>query len=230
MEVWWEAWWFIIDDRRRELLDLLIHDKSVLSNEQASRAKGVNHATLVHTACEYGRSSCLKFLLRHYKMQLHTLEVADSFDVQGYTPLHIAALRGDLNCINILLSASVGADVNKRGYGGMTVIFLLCMAGPQHSKTVRMLLGTNKVNVRLSNAEGSTPLHEAAKHENQALMMILLRYIEQRHSNRSVYRLLKRKNDLGQRPIDVASKGSAKVLQRIMVEGPITKKMRYSKR
>lgn len=54
----------------------------------------------------------------------------------GDTPLHIAALRGDIQAVNLLLDA--GADINARGEDGFTALHYaveLC-----HPDVVRLLL------------------------------------------------------------------------------------------
>ncbi|XP_074932474.1 NF-kappa-B inhibitor beta [Phalacrocorax aristotelis] len=72
--------------------------------------------TALHLACREGRRSCARHLLgpprsppapcdEEVRAQL------DSVNYDGYTPLHVAVLRKDLEMVELLLSA--GADLNK---------------------------------------------------------------------------------------------------------------------
>ncbi|XP_037227805.1 NF-kappa-B inhibitor beta [Falco rusticolus] len=72
--------------------------------------------TALHLACREGRRGCARHLLgtppappaRHQEEARAQL---DSVNYDGYTPLHVAVLRKDLEMVELLLSA--GADLNK---------------------------------------------------------------------------------------------------------------------
>ncbi|XP_074876007.1 NF-kappa-B inhibitor beta [Buteo buteo] len=72
--------------------------------------------TPLHLACREGRRGCARHLLGPLRTPLapHDEEARaqlDSVNYDGYTPLHVAVLRKDLEMVELLLSA--GADLNK---------------------------------------------------------------------------------------------------------------------
>lgn len=71
----------------------------------------------------------------------------------GDTPLHVAAIRGDISALQALLD--VGADVNAQGEHQYTPLHEAVEQG--HVKAVRTLLAAN-ARKDLTNDDGVTPL------------------------------------------------------------------------
>ncbi|XP_074713843.1 LOW QUALITY PROTEIN: NF-kappa-B inhibitor beta [Strix uralensis] len=75
--------------------------------------------TALHLACREGRRGCARHLLGPphvprpppIRREEEARAQLDSVNYDGYTPLHIAVLRKDLEMVELLLSA--GADLNK---------------------------------------------------------------------------------------------------------------------
>ncbi|KAM4643461.1 LOW QUALITY PROTEIN: NF-kappa-B inhibitor beta [Amazona ochrocephala] len=69
--------------------------------------------TALHLACREGRPACARLLLGGSGSCAEPQERAqlDSVNYDGYTPLHIAVLRKDVEMVELLLRA--GADLNK---------------------------------------------------------------------------------------------------------------------
>ncbi|XP_062494369.1 NF-kappa-B inhibitor beta [Pezoporus occidentalis] len=69
--------------------------------------------TALHLACREGHPACARLLLsgHHPCTEPEARAQLDSVNYDGYTPLHIAVLRKDVEMVELLLSA--GADLNK---------------------------------------------------------------------------------------------------------------------
>ncbi|WP_286232177.1 ankyrin repeat domain-containing protein [Wolbachia pipientis] len=122
--------------------------------------------------------------------------------MEGWTPLHVAALHGRANIVGVLLEK--GANVNEKGWrdatplhfaarnGHASVVEVLLAkganvdekgwrdatplhfaAGNGHKKTVEVLLKA-EANVNAVDIEGWTPLHVAALHGRANIVGVLL--------------------------------------------------------
>jgi ankyrin repeat protein len=78
---------------------------------------------------------------------------ADAADNNGYTPLHLAAARGDDFMVDILVKS--GANVNARTAAGDTPVYVATFW--EHPHTVMKLL-THGADRNIQNNEGRTPL------------------------------------------------------------------------
>jgi ankyrin repeat protein len=85
----------------------------------------------VAAAVRAGSLELLKYLLEHGANPNSTGAIA------GETALHVAAARGDVNALDLLLRA--GADVNQRDWNGLSALMHACKRG--HEEAVRILLG-----------------------------------------------------------------------------------------
>lgn len=99
----------------------------------------------------------------------------DGRDDRGWTPLHVAARKGDLKEVQRLLDN--GADVNEPSSGhkglGTTALHLAATGG--HLEVMNELLerGAN-IEARTRGGCGWTPLHLAAKEKNKKAMRFLV--------------------------------------------------------
>ena len=76
----------------------------------------------------------------------------------SYTPLHLAAGRGDVDKARELLKHG-RYDVNCRGFVGWTPLHCACGGG--HVDMVRMLISEFQAETTLQDEYGDTPLHKA---------------------------------------------------------------------
>ena len=110
---------------------------------------------------------------------------------RGETPLHVAAIRGDVQKLRALISQ--GADVNTEDYAGISIAIKLqstfltnfnSLPGwtPLHEAANRGLgsvareLLKNGAKVNVTGLDGVTPLHDASVNGHENLVAILLRY------------------------------------------------------
>ncbi|VUC21708.1 unnamed protein product [Clonostachys rosea] len=103
--------------------------------------------TLLHMAAAVGNCDCLEALLdQGITGHLHSL------DEYGRTPMHYAAMNGQVEAIRILIRR--GGDVNVKSNNGFTPLHFAADCG--HPSTVRVLLEMEAKQFECSN--GCTPL------------------------------------------------------------------------
>jgi len=85
----------------------------------------------------------------------------------GSTPIHIAAIRGDIDAIKLLME--VGVDINAQGEHGYTPLH---EAVEQGQLEVAKLLLENGCNTSLVNGDGLTPLDLARALKEQKMIEI----------------------------------------------------------
>lgn len=89
----------------------------------------------------------------------------------GYTPLHAAVMRGNLDACHSLLAA--GADVNALNGEGKTPLHDVAHA-PSHRQDLVDLLVSKGADIHAQDQKGNTPLHNAARHSNGEVAQALL--------------------------------------------------------
>lgn len=94
-----------------------------------------------------------------------------SRDDRGYTPLHVAAICGQAQLIDLLVSK--GAPVNATDYHALTPLHLACQRGYQG---VTLLLLHYKANTDAQDNNGNTPLHLACMYGHEDCVKALVYY------------------------------------------------------
>ncbi|XP_071973321.1 ankyrin repeat domain-containing protein 27 isoform X2 [Engystomops pustulosus] len=94
-----------------------------------------------------------------------------SRDDRGYTPLHVAAICGQSQFIDLLISK--GAAVNATDYHGFTPLHLACQKG--HQK-IALLLLHYKSSRDIQDNNGNTPLHLACTYGHEDCVKALVYY------------------------------------------------------
>lgn len=111
-----------------------------------------NH--ILHTACKHGRLNCLVRLLEIRKDQQR---LPMPVNHQGFTPLHLAVLRKNLQCIRLLVEG--GANVNHHAEAtGLTALHLACKSD---CVEVVELLETLGADHYAQDVQGNRPCHLA---------------------------------------------------------------------
>ncbi|MHC9542601.1 MAG: ankyrin repeat domain-containing protein [Vulcanimicrobiota bacterium] len=93
----------------------------------------------------------------------------DSQNVNGQTPLHLAAMAGNLEVVELLLQKGASIKIlNKKGEPPLQ------MAAHGHNQAVAELLIAKGADVNLKSSNGSTPLHQAAFVSDPYMVKFLL--------------------------------------------------------
>ncbi|KAL2096857.1 hypothetical protein ACEWY4_006064 [Coilia grayii] len=108
---------------------------------------------------------------------------------RGETPLHMAAIRGDVAQVRQLIS--LGADVNVKDFAGWTPLHEACNLGYYDVAKVLISAGAE---VNTQGLDDDTPLHDASSSGHKDIVKLLLR-----HGGNAF-----QANKLGERPVDVA--------------------------
>lgn len=108
---------------------------------------------------------------------------------RGETPLHMAAIRGDVKQVKELIS--LGANVNVKDFAGWTPLHEACNAGYYDVAKILISAGAD---VNTQGLDDDTPLHDSASSGHRDIVKLLLR-----HGGNPF-----QANKHGERPVDVA--------------------------
>nr|XP_044998637.1 ankyrin repeat domain-containing protein 12 isoform X2 [Jaculus jaculus] len=108
---------------------------------------------------------------------------------RGETPLHMAAIRGDVKQVKELIS--MGANVNVKDFAGWTPLHEACNVGYYDVAKILIAAGAD---VNTQGLDDDTPLHDSASSGHRDIVKLLLR-----HGGNPF-----QANKHGERPVDVA--------------------------
>ncbi|XP_071410917.1 ankyrin repeat domain-containing protein 12 [Pithys albifrons albifrons] len=108
---------------------------------------------------------------------------------RGETPLHMAAIRGDVKQVKELIR--LGANVNVKDFAGWTPLHEACNGGYYDVAKVLIAAGAD---VNTQGLDDDTPLHDSASSGHRNIVKLLLR-----HGGNPF-----QANKHGERPVDVA--------------------------
>ncbi|XP_010210053.1 PREDICTED: ankyrin repeat domain-containing protein 12 [Tinamus guttatus] len=108
---------------------------------------------------------------------------------RGETPLHMAAIRGDVKQVKELIS--LGANVNVKDFAGWTPLHEACNVGYYDVAKILIAAGAD---VNTQGLDDDTPLHDSASSGHRNIVKLLLR-----HGGNPF-----QANKHGERPVDVA--------------------------
>nr|XP_033796858.1 ankyrin repeat domain-containing protein 27 isoform X2 [Geotrypetes seraphini] len=124
-------------------------------------------AQMCHPLCSC--DNCEKFVSG--RLNDPSIVTPFSRDDRGYTPLHIAAICGQAQLIDLLVSK--GAAVNATDYHGSTPLHLACQKGYQN---VTLLLLHYNASTDIQDNNGNTPLHLACTYGHEDCVKALVYY------------------------------------------------------
>ncbi|XP_061578218.1 ankyrin repeat domain-containing protein 27 isoform X2 [Cololabis saira] len=152
--------------------------------------------------------------------RLNDLSIVTPFsrDDRGYTPLHVAAICGQAQLIDLLVRK--GAAVNATDYHALTPLHLACQRGYQG---VSLLLLHYKANTDAQDNYGNTALHLACMYGHEDCVKALVYYDVQ--SCR-----LDVQNDKGDTPLHLAARwGYESIIEVLLENGASTHLFNKSK-
>ena len=118
---------------------------------------------LLHLACENSQISLIKTLL---KCNVNI----NSMNAEGLSPLHLAAIKGDIEVTKLLINE--GADIElKDSKHGSTPLLYACQNG--RTKTVQTLL-ENGADINAKSSNGTRAIHFAAQSGKTVIIQLLL--------------------------------------------------------
>ncbi|EPY79325.1 hypothetical protein CB1_000932036 [Camelus ferus] len=118
---------------------------------------------------------------------------------RGETPLHMAAIRGDVKQVKELIS--LGANVNVKDFAGWTPLHEACNVGYYDVAKILIAAGAD---VNTQGLDDDTPLHDSASSGHKDIVKLLLR-----HGGNPF-----QANKHGERPVDVAETEELELLLR----------------
>ncbi|KAL0963736.1 hypothetical protein UPYG_G00310280 [Umbra pygmaea] len=123
---------------------------------------------------------------------------------KGETPLHLAAIKGDVEAVKTLLDE--GADPNFKDNAGWTPLHEACNLG--HQSVVEVLVSRG-VLLNTPGYENDSPLHDAVRNGHKGIAKLLL----QHGASQSVV------NMFGLRPVDYAKSPEMQAIFQAVSEG-----------
>ncbi len=127
-----------------------------------------NHRTILHTAVEQSWYDVVPYLA--------TVELCNSTDAHGDTPLHLACRIGNLKIVKLLVSGSVPDSINSKGDTAAHVAF-----DEGNTDIVKLTTGgtipshISSCPCCMENTGGDTPLHIACKYNNIEAACVLVK-------------------------------------------------------
>jgi len=123
-------------------------------------------ATLdIFEAATTGQLDRVKALVQQHPDQVN------AYSHDGFTPLHLAAFFGHINCAKFLLDS--GANVNAVSHNGQTVMPLHSAVASNAVEVSRLLID-HGADVNACQQQQYTPLHESAQNGNIEITEMLL--------------------------------------------------------
>ncbi|XP_026785883.3 transient receptor potential cation channel, subfamily N, member 1 [Pangasianodon hypophthalmus] len=145
---------------REDIADILLSYKAFVN------AKTKLGLTPLHLSAQTGSSHLVQLLIKTHQA------CTDALSLSRQTPLHLAAISGQLDVCNNLLN--LGADITATDIHGQTPVHLA--AENDHSDIVKFFLKHRAELATLANIEGATCINIAAAKGSVAVIRELLKF------------------------------------------------------
>ncbi|XP_039494115.1 inversin-A isoform X2 [Drosophila santomea] len=138
--------------------DIVLRAKNASDNlPELLRQRDRSHRNALHY-CAVQDSERSKDLVAAASIAIAAPELLESADEDGFTPLHLAVIQGNLAMVNLLLANK--AEVNAVDNEGHSVVHWATVCGEVESLRAVLAAGAS---VAKPDANGGTPLHYAAQ-------------------------------------------------------------------
>ena len=143
-------------------------NKEQIFQEAIDLAQACEIGSLLHLACLYDSVRIVEFFLGS---SYCTVAALNKPDMNGDTPLHIAARRNMFSIVEMLLVCQ-DVDPNAKNTSGETALITACSS--DCFECAQILMSIQGCNLNKQDNEGNTALHVAVHHGNSNLVRILL--------------------------------------------------------
>ena len=148
---------FIISDKVVQFNEY-IYINSFIQENMSVLTNKENGWNALHYSCFYGREKMTQNLIRLYNP---SSELINGVTKEGYTPLHLACIKGHINVIKILLFLK-DINVNIQNEKEGTPLHIAC---EKNNLQIVSILVSYKADLNIKNSKGKLPI-ELTKDEN----------------------------------------------------------------
>jgi ankyrin repeat protein/NAD-dependent SIR2 family protein deacetylase len=152
------------------LVDYILSNLTTLNYASTVLEKNDEGCNAMHLCTHKGYIDTLKLLFQLEPEYIETLIKGKTYEAK-WTPLHIAASKGHLDCAQLILSLGVKSVINEKDSKGCTALLMASCNG--YSDIVELLLN-HDADPSIPVIDGRTPLHYAAHNNNPEIVKLIL--------------------------------------------------------
>jgi len=152
------------------LVDYILSNLTTLNYASTVLERNDDECNAMHLCTHKGYIDTLKLLFQLEPEYIEKLIKGKTLESK-WTPLHIAASKGHLECAQLILSFGVKSIINEKDYKGFTA---LLMASCNGYKDIVELLLNYDADPSIPVNDGRTPLHYAAHNKNPEIVKLIL--------------------------------------------------------
>jgi len=152
------------------LVDYILSNLTTANYASTVLEKNDEGCNAMHLCTHKGYIDTLKLLFQLEPEYIETLIKGKTFEAK-WTPLHIAASKGHLDCAQLILSFGVKSVINEKDSKSCTALLMASCNG--YSDIVELLLNYD-ADPSIPVTDGRTPLHYAAHNNNPEIVKLIL--------------------------------------------------------
>jgi ankyrin repeat protein len=152
------------------LVDYILSNLTTLNYKSTVLEKNDEGCNAMHLCTHKGYIDTLKLLFQLEPEYIETLVKGKTLEAK-WTPLHIAASKGHLECAKLILSFGVKSIINEKDSKGCTALLMASCNG--YTDIVDLLLKYD-ADPSIPVIDGRTPLHYAAHNNNPDIVKLIL--------------------------------------------------------